>query len=187
MAPGSDESAVRRLAKLSQLNWEPLDHPGVIRQLHEGERYFMTTRGVCDCGTEIGVSARIRTTLPDRAPDLSREIQKLKKRGWSDAKVDRWVGQAMADSAKKHNEAADRLTGPHPEVARWIQFVTAVLTGKHADWIGILLHWYEGNVSTEAIAQGNRRWLSLAELTEGYLLHAEEDTLHTVTLNARRS
>ena len=139
MAPNGDESAVRRLAKASLLKWEPLDNPGVVKQLHPGERYFLTTRGMCDCGTEIGVSLR--------------------------------------------SEA--RLSGPHPEVDRWIQFLSAVLEGKHADWIGILVHWYGGDVTTEAMAVGNRRWLTLPDFTEDYLLNAEDNTLHTVTLHTR--
>jgi hypothetical protein len=40
-------------------------------------------------------------------------------------------------------------------------------------------------VTTEAMAVGNRRWLTLPNFTEVYLLNAEENTLHTVTLQAR--
>ena len=180
MAPNGDESAVRRLAKASLLKWEPLDNPGVIKQLRRGERYFLTTRGMCDCGTEIGVSVRTAGTLPPRDADLSREVKKLKKKGWTDAKVDRWIEQTKADVARKHTESEARLRGPHPEVDRWIQFVSLVLAGNHADWIGILVHWYGGNVATEAIAAGNRRWVTLDNFTEDYLLNAEEDTLHTI-------
>jgi hypothetical protein len=86
--------------------------------------------------------------------------------------------------SRKHKEAEARLSGPHPEVDRWIQFVSGGLTGNHADWIGILVHWYGGNVTTEAMAAGNRRWLILDNFTEDYLLNAEEDTLHTVALHA---
>lgn len=97
MAPNGDESAVRRLAKASLLKWEPLDNPGVIKQLRHGERYFLTTRGMCDCGTEIGVSVRTAGTLPPRDADISREVKKLKKKGWTDAKVDRWIEQTKAE------------------------------------------------------------------------------------------
>jgi hypothetical protein len=185
MAPNGDESAVRRLAKASLLKWEPLDNPGVVKQLHPGERYFLTTRGMCDCGTEIGVSLRSDGRLPDRDPDLSREIKRLKKKGWTENKIDRWIEQTKADAARKHAESEARLSGPHPEVDRWIQFVSEVLAGKHADWVGILVHWYGGNVTTEAIVVGNRRWLALHDFTEDYLLNAEENTLHTVTLQTR--
>jgi hypothetical protein len=184
MAPNGDESAVRRLAQASLLKWEPLDNLGVIKQLHRGERYFLTTRGMCDCGTELGFSIRTGGKLPPPDADLSREITKLKKKGWTGTKIDRWVEQAKADAVRKHKEAEARLSGPHPEVNRWIQFVSGVLTGKHADWIGILVHWYGGNVTTEAMAAGNRRWLTLDNFTEDYLLNAEEDTLHTVALHA---
>jgi len=37
-------------------------------------------------------------------------------------------------------------------------------------------------VTSEAVAAGNRRWLTLPNFTEDYLLNAEENTLHTVTL-----
>jgi hypothetical protein len=185
MAPNGDESAVRRLAKASLLKWEPLDNPGVLKQLHPGELYFLTTRGMCDCGTEIGVSIRTDGILPDRGPDLSREIKKLKKKGWTENKIDRWIEQTKADAARRHSESETRLSGPHPEVFRWIQFVSAVLEGSHADWIGILVHWYGGSVTTEAIAAGNRRWLTLDKFTEDYLLNAEENTLHTVTLRSQ--
>ena len=47
MAPNGDESEVRRLAKASLLKWELLDNPGVMKQLRDGERYFLTTRGMC--------------------------------------------------------------------------------------------------------------------------------------------
>ena len=87
MAPNGDESAVRRLAKASLLKWESLDKPGVVKQLQPGERYFLTTRGMCDCGTEIGVSLRSDGRLPDRDPDLSREIKKLKKKGWTENNI----------------------------------------------------------------------------------------------------
>jgi hypothetical protein len=187
MAPNGDESAVRRLAKESLLKWEPLDNPSVIKQLHPGELYFLTTRGMCDCGTRIGVRIRTDVTLPDSDPDFSRETKKLRKKGWSENKIDRWIEQTRSYSARKHAESEARLSGPHSEVDRWIQFVSAVLEGSHADWIGILVHWYGGNVTTEAIAAGNRRWLTLDNFTEDYLLNAEENMIHTVTPNAEKT
>lgn len=98
-APNGDESAVLPLAKASRLKWEPLDNPGVLKQLHPGELYFLTTRGMCDFGTEIGVSIRTDGTLPNRDPDLSREIKMLKKKRWTENKMDRWIEPTKADAA----------------------------------------------------------------------------------------
>lgn len=176
---------MRRLAKLSLLKWEPLDNPGVIKQLCEGERYYFTTGGMCDCGTEIGMAIRMDAALGSREPDLSHELKKLKKKGWSESKIERWIEQTKVVATRRHEEAAARLSGPHPEVDRWIQFVSTVLKEKHAEWVGILVHWYRGGLNTEGINAGNRRWLTLAELTEDYLLNADEDTLHTITMDAR--
>lgn len=181
MAPNGDESIIRRLAKASLLKWEPIDNQGVIKQLRSGERFFRTARGSCDCGTEIGLSIRTET-LPLSTLDLSREIKKLKKKGLSDIQVHDWIERTAAERVLKQKETAARLVGPHYELHRWIQFVSAVLKGNHADWIGIMLHWYSGNIASEALAVLNRRWLTLADSTAEYLLHAEEDVLHTVTL-----
>ncbi len=178
MAPRGDETAVRRLAESALLNWEPLVNPVVLSQLHPGERTFSTTRGTCDCGTEIGISHR--SNGPARDPDISRSVQNFRKKGWSEAKIDRWVAQTAANSARRREAVAVRLSGPHPEIDRWIQFLSAVLTGYHADWIGILVHWYGGGVADEALAIGTNRWLSTADLTEDCLLGLEDDTLYRI-------
>ncbi len=179
MAPQGDEASVRRLAKASLLQWDPIEHLGVQASLASGERYYLTTSRSCDCGTEIGLALRSESALPSQQRDFSRDIRNLKKKGWSAAKIDRWMEQSKADTARKHQEAANRLSGQHLELQRWVQFIASVLDGGHAQWIGILLHWYSGDIATESIDAGNRRWLSRRELTEDYLLRAEEDVLHT--------
>jgi hypothetical protein len=145
MGPPGNESIVRRLARGHLLRWESLENPGVEKQLREGERYFLTTRGTCDCGTRIGTRTR---------------------------------------SVATHG---DDLSESNDELHRWIEFVTAVMTSRHAGWIGLLLHWYNGDVRTEAIRVNDRRFVRLADLTEEYLLNMEEDVLHTITLNGRAS
>jgi hypothetical protein len=178
MAPQGDEALVRRLAKKSMLQWERLDHSGVQQSLRPGEAYYLTTRSTCDCGTEIGLALRTDGELPSSERVFSRDIRNLKKKGWSASKIDRWIEQSKADTAKKFQETANRLAGRHLELERWIEFIASVLQCGHAQWIGILVHWYSGDIATEAIAADNRSWLSLSELTEEYLLHAEEDMLH---------
>jgi hypothetical protein len=181
MAPDGDESMVRRLANKAHLKWEPLENPSVIQHLRSGERYFLTTPGMCDCGTALGARIRVQGTLPPRDSDLSGTIKNLKKKGWSASKIDRWVEQLKAYVNRKHEETAARLNCKH-EIERWIEFVSAVLEGKHAQWIGIMVHWYGGNLETASIAAGSRCWLPLSDLTDDYLLNLAEDTLHTFTL-----
>ena len=184
MAPRGDEQAICRLAKASLLKWTPLAHPGVARQLWAEEKYFLTTRGMCDCGTEIGALRRADQSLPPHDPDFSRELKKLKKKGWSDAKIDRWLSDSRADAQRKHAGALQRLTGPHPEVLRWIEFVSAALNEQRASWIGVLLHWYHRRLDSEAIPI-ERKWLALSEFTEDFLLHAAEDVLYCVSLTGK--
>lgn len=180
MAPGGDESAVRRLAAAFMLKWEPLENPGVLKQLCDGELYFLTTRGMCDCETEFGAGLRAADSLSPLERDLTRDVKKFKKKGWSEAEIDRWIEKTMLEAARKRQKVAAYLRGPHPELDRWIQFVSAVLADALADWVGVLLHWYAGDIRTEAIWAGNRRWVNSSDFTQDYLLTAEEDTLYTV-------
>ena len=66
MSADGDEVAVRRIAKGFVLRWDPLENPSVATVLAAGERYFFTTRGMCDCGTDLGSARRIGAGLVAR-------------------------------------------------------------------------------------------------------------------------
>ena len=177
MSADGDENIVRRLAKNHLLKWEPLENPSLKKLLLPGEGYFFTTRRMCDCGTTIGSAANDHS-LPIRT-DFSREIKKHRKKGWSEAKIDRWLQQRKSDQQRKQAEAEARQLEPGPEVRLWIEFVNLVVRESHASHIGLLLHWYSGGLSTENLRTDTRKWVGLKDLDQDYLLGAEEDVLHS--------
>ncbi len=184
-----DEDAIRKLAECLQLAWQPLDNPWVTRHLLlPGERYFYTTRSSCDCGTQLGSRRWAESLVPAHEARIERELQKHRKRGWTETRIQRWLEQLRANE-DRHRE---QFTGPRPEtgtgseIDRWIEFVTGVVQGKWADWVGVLLHSYQGYLETEELEVKPSQWLSLPELKRETLLDLEEDVLYRFSRDGRK-
>lgn len=147
MSPSADEAALRRHAEGALLKWEPLQNPSVEKLLLPGERYFLTTRGMCDCGTSLGLTSQRGELSPLDEADYTRDIKKYRKRGWSQAKIDRWLSQLQSDRERKIRAATHRPDEVHSEIDRWVDFISAALQGQATEWISILLHFYHGPLS----------------------------------------
>ncbi len=86
----------------------------------------------------------------------------------------------------------EQFTGPRPEtgtgseIDRWIEFVTGVVQGKWADWVGVLLHSYQGDLESEEMEAKPTRWLAIPELTRETLLDLEEDVLNRFSRDGRK-
>src|SRR5688572_15732863 len=80
--------AAAALFAAHRLGFVVLQNPNVAAQLSDGERHILTTRGHCDCGTVLGSHRE--------AANHERELEKLRKKGWGEAKIERWVEQKRA-------------------------------------------------------------------------------------------
>src|SRR5688572_29469897 len=100
---GADAEAVASLFKSYRRALEPVDNDWVVAQLPAGDRYFLTTRGYCDCGTSLG--SLTRQCEAPRSPED--EVRKLKRKGWSEAKIERWRAEKLAagERARDRQEA----------------------------------------------------------------------------------
>lgn len=114
----------------------PLENPGVQRQLPKGRAYLVRACGVCDCGTAIGRGESAET-------NLSLEIGKLRRQGWSQVRIDRWV-------ASKRSSAEDRASREQArvdkELSRYLEMIRAVLEVSR---FGLMHHFYAGSVGDE--------------------------------------
>ena len=184
-----NEDAIRKLAESLQLAWEPFDNPWVARHLLlSDERYFYTTRNYCDCGTQLGSRRWAESLVPLHEAQIERELQKHRKQGWTETRIQRWLEQLRANEGRYR----EQFTGPRPEtgagseIDRWIEFVSGVVRGKWADWVGVLLHSYRGSQKTEELEVKPSRWLAIPELTRETLLDFEEDVLYRFSRDGRK-
>lgn len=175
LTPEGRPELVRRIAKGHLLRWDPLANRHVLKQLAAGETYYYTTRGNCDCGTALG-SARREAISPEEAEvqeaKMDRKAAKLRRRGWSLERVQRWEEQIQKDRSPPLHDDRD------PEAQRWIAFIREVIESGAARGVGLLLHWYNGMIESERIGIRRREEVAVQALDVSYLLDIEEDTLY---------
>ncbi|PQO27150.1 hypothetical protein [Blastopirellula marina] len=178
MSPGGNEELVRGLAKQARLKWEPLGNVFIAKQLEPGETYFFTTWGMCDCGSEVG-SAQHETAPNGELGDLSRELKKLRQRGWSETKIERWLAQQKQDRVRKKAEWEARHQTTREELERWIEFVRCVLEQDAARWIGVMHHFYNHRIESAKITL-TRQWIRLDQVSPEELQGLKPDVLLTI-------
>lgn len=156
----ADTRGFRRLVEKHGLAFEPISNSSVRRSLPPDEAYFRATREYCDCGSCL-LRSRSR-----KARNPSRKVLEFRRRGWSEAKIDRWL-QSTTPGAK------DQGTGPTQSA--WQAFILDVLASG-VPYISLLIHWYRGSLSGETITITRRTTAQPAglPLAGGF----EEDVLY---------
>lgn len=171
---GADADAAAAIARRHGRVWVPCENPHVISQLGTGEGYFFTTSGHCDCGTAVGSLARPQ--LPRRKPE--KQVPKLRRKGWSEAKIQRWLDEKHGTEKRRAAEAEARVGNPPFEAEMWVSLLRDLLAELVVDHVGLLLHMYCGGLETEPIHLLRSRSVEPPELTVDLLLQAEEDVLY---------
>ncbi len=137
--------------------------------LREGEGYYLTTRGHCDCGTDIGALAR-----RPPAKKLSRKVRKLRRKGWSEGKIQRWL-ESIADPVARHERLEQEGS---PEAERWYRFLREAVTSGTARSVGLLLHVYRRAVVDEGVSMSGRSRISIRDVDASFLLTLESDHIY---------
>jgi len=144
---------LRDLMAPYQRQLEPLVNESITRQLLPTEGYYLTTpKGAnCDCGVGLGWFSR-RQKLTPRAVDVNAATTRLKRKGWSEAKISRWLSQKAADRATWTTPVD--LESDTYYVKDWHALLSAVLNSGHTSYIGLLLHMYSGPLSQRIQLKG---------------------------------
>lgn len=167
--------AVAPVFESHRLGFALISNPHVSSQIEPGGWYILTTKGHCDCGTALG---SLNRPAAGEAVSHERELRKLRKRGWSEARVRRWIEQKELAEAKRLREADARGLGAAPEVERWMSCLADLLRSGHTRRVGLLLHMYRGGVASERIDIPGREEIGLAELTPDRLRRMREDVAY---------
>jgi hypothetical protein len=121
---------------------KPISNASIGGALVPGEAQFLTTVGHCDCGTALA------PTVIDRAGKRTEQVAKLAKKGWSQAKIDRW----LSDRVKADDRADERRHANTPDsVDLWSRIIADLLATPGVQHAGLLLHFYSGDVEDEVI------------------------------------
>lgn len=166
----ADAERVASAAEELRPRLREVSNPHLAAQLGSGERVFTTTGAGCDCGTELGSAREDADAL---AVVSERDITKKRRKGWSDARIARWVedrerGAATRERSRRH--AAEH--GLTREAAMWMAWLRALADERVLPWMGVLIHEFRGALDTE-------RW-ELATTSEHAIADSDEVTLRTL-------
>jgi len=169
----ADVEALRELAKDNDSTFEPLENSHVKKQLGASMKYYLTTKGECDCGTVWGAG-----NSAAGKKDIGKEVRKLERKGWSDCKIARWKEDKAKVGLKKETRSKLEYNIYESSVKGWMGLISSALNEGLTSHIGILLQWYSGKVQSERIDIKKVIEVRLGELTGELIWKAEEDTLY---------
>src|SRR5215470_3638370 len=90
---GADEASIAPVLTRHGRRATPISNPSVASMLQPGEVQFLTAVGHCDCATML-----IGRSTDRRA----KQVEKLAKRGWSPAKIERWLQDRETADVRAH-------------------------------------------------------------------------------------
>jgi hypothetical protein len=158
---GTDEEKAREVFKRHGLRFNVFkDSPPAVRK-----DMCATTCKHCDCGTALGNE---RAALM-ASPDPEAEIPKLRKKGWSQAKIQRW----LEDKARRPDRRVERN---ELELAQWMALIPDVLESDVVNRIGVFVHFYNERFGADIIRRKER--IPLDRLSPDLLVSMADDTLY---------
>lgn len=160
--------ALTSIAAEHHLSIEPVFNPSACAQLRRGEGWFRIGSGPCDCDTPLGSRGVDDTTVQA----MARRVAKLRRRGWSDARVDRWREQKFASRDRRTS------TTHGPSALDWATFLRSALGTGETAFLGILVHWYTASLESEEIRVDARRIVAGSEISPDLLLDLEHEILY---------
>lgn len=143
---------------------------GLLAGLAADEHMFHTTPGHCDCGTPLG-----RATLPGRDPAQAAEATaaRLRRKGWSEAKIARSLAQQVAAEDRSSRPSGDLVP---TSLAEWVALIDAVLASNATRSLGLL--WCELD---DVVGATDRPRIRRAALDEDALAHMRRGAIHDFT------
>ncbi|HBT77170.1 MAG TPA: hypothetical protein DEB39_09655 [Planctomycetaceae bacterium] len=106
LAGSFDLKEARMLAERFSIVLDPIENRSVAKLLAPDEVYFNMTKGMCACGTDLCNQKNAAQWIESEFRRLDRDEKKHRKKGWSDAKIERWRSQ--------QNEMIHRRFGDEP-------------------------------------------------------------------------
>jgi len=116
-----------------KLRFEQIENESVREHLEPGDLYILTTKGMCDGGTVLGSEYREEDRSSDEKEKFRRQtVEKLKKKGWSETKIDRWFKEAALTEEKENRSKELQHESSITLVSDWVEFIKNVLGSKTA-------------------------------------------------------
>lgn len=176
LPPGADVENVKQVLARYHRGFETVENRHVSKLLKPREIYISPSPKHCDCGTALGSTRRL--TAGEEAPGLTREVNKRKRKGWSEAKIARWQEQ-LENNRRANAEREENTRETGADLDGWVNIIRDFHADVGLGYVGILLHWYRGGLSERIDV--TRKKLRFDDHIKASLGSIEEDVLYLVT------
>jgi hypothetical protein len=147
VAPTEDAAAVRMVMERHGRAAEPIDNASVRKVLRDDERQYVTTCGHCDCGTAL---APRHDTPEAHEEKLAKETARMRRKGWSEAKVARALEDRLKADARPRGGGSDSLE-------LWHGVLRELREELKLPYVGLFVRFYSGAIATETFKASRRR------------------------------
>jgi len=106
------------------------------------------------------------------------EIEKFRKQGWSEAKIQRWLSEKENTRERDERIVQENVERGKAQASMWLEFLTSGLKSMPAKRISLLLHCYKRGVTNERIRFKRIVTQPISEINAEYLLKIEKDVLY---------
>lgn len=174
----ADLGQLNDAAQRNGFHFSPITNAFVEQQLPPGAVYLEKDTGHCDCGTalgSLGVGPRAKP-MPDER--MVGEIAKRRAMGWSDKKIERWAASKQKADEQRNRREQERANENKPHAERWFRFLGACVLESRIPWIGVLLHFYRTNPTSENVEIEQTTRVSVDTMSVEALLQIEENVLY---------
>jgi len=146
IAPTGDAEAVFAVMARHGRAASLIDNASVRKVLRHGEQQYLTTRGHCDCGT---VLAPRHDTVVAFEEKLAKEASRMRRKGWSDAKIARAIEDYRKTDARPAGGGAD-------SIELWNAVLRDLRHDLQLPYAGLLVRFYSGSFATEVFSASRR-------------------------------
>ena len=167
---------IKPIIEKHEMGFSPINNKSAISQIKPGDQFLRATKKTlyCDCDTVLGCMSK---EAEKRSLMESKKVKKLKKKGWNLAQIDEWIEDKIKSKKSKRRQKW------WPELQRkkadlWIDFMNELIEVESVSRIGILKHWYVGDLAEENIKIRETTRINLNQDIYDVLLNMDEDVVY---------
>jgi len=150
-----DKQKLAQTIKYAGFGFREVNNKHLTNQIENFQYAILTTKNHCDCGSIIGMDEFISP----REIDVDKERKKLKKKKWSDSKIERYLN----DKIKSQNKADENKDiGNKAEEDRWIKLIDNLINENIN--FGIFHHQFDGLIEEEKVELSKVKTIKKTEL-----------------------
>jgi hypothetical protein len=146
IAPSDDMATIGAIMKRHGRAATLIENHSLRKVMRENERQYLTTRSHCDCGTVLALN---HNPAEKFEIELVKEQARLKRKGWSAAKIARALDDLRKSDAKPKHLSPDSLE-------LWDAALHELVGAMKLAYAGLFVRSYSGAIDTEAFIASRR-------------------------------